>query len=73
MKQPCFYASWQRMWLSLTIVDLTPVKTIREVLSLPEIFPKNTEYFNEEVLVRWYRKCKPEDKYSLLSRILKIG
>ena len=48
-------------------------KTIYEVLGLPEIFPKNTESFIEEVLVKLYGEYKSQDRPNFLSQILKDG
>ena len=49
------------------------VKSVHEMLSLPDNFPVNPESFNEQVLIELYKKCETEVRCQFLSSILKVG
>ena len=70
------YSSSERVIMSHTtskILCRVDMKSVRRMLSLPDIFPLNHEFFNEQVLIELYKNCKTEVRCQFLSSILKVG
>ena len=70
------YSSSERVVMSRAtskILYRVNVKSIHEVLSLPDNFPVIPESFNEQVLIELYKNCETEIRCQFLSSILKVG
>ena len=70
------YSSSERVIMSRTsskILCRINAKSVREMLSLPDNFPINPEFFNEQVLIELYKNYETEIRCQFFSSILKVG